>query len=162
MADVTKSGLVQAIAEKTKLSKADTERMLNAAVETIGEELKRGKSVQNHGVRHIRAARAEGPQGPQPPDGRGSEGAPHARSGIQGWQETEGHGKIALSAGLDRSARGRGVAQFGSAFDWGSKGRRFKSGRPDQPSSEAPQAGLCSNGTICVAQACWHKLNHGT
>jgi hypothetical protein len=23
------------------------------------------------------------------------------------------------------------VAQFGSAFDWGSKGRRFKSGRPD-------------------------------
>ena len=111
MADVTKSGLVQAIAEKTKLSKADTERMLNAAVETIGEETQARQERSDHGVRHIRAARAEGPQGPQPPDGRGSEGAPHARSGIQGWQETEGHGKIALSAGLDRPAResGRGA-----------------------------------------------------
>ena len=27
---------------------------------------------------------------------------------------------------------GRDVAQFGSALDWGSRGRRFKSGRPDQ------------------------------
>ena len=26
---------------------------------------------------------------------------------------------------------GRDVAQFGSALDWGSRGRRFKSGRPD-------------------------------
>jgi hypothetical protein len=28
-------------------------------------------------------------------------------------------------------ADGRDVAQFGSALDWGSRGRRFKSGRPD-------------------------------
>src|SRR5262245_63052607 len=28
-------------------------------------------------------------------------------------------------------AGGRDVAQFGSALDWGSRGRRFKSGRPD-------------------------------
>jgi hypothetical protein len=27
---------------------------------------------------------------------------------------------------------GRDVAQFGSALDWGSRGRRFKSGRPDE------------------------------
>src|SRR6266567_212384 len=26
---------------------------------------------------------------------------------------------------------GRDVVQFGSALDWGSRGRRFKSGRPD-------------------------------
>jgi hypothetical protein len=27
---------------------------------------------------------------------------------------------------------GRGVAQSGSALEWGSRGRRFKSSRPDQ------------------------------
>jgi hypothetical protein len=31
---------------------------------------------------------------------------------------------------------GRGVAQPGSALDWGSRGRRFKSGRPDQKSPD--------------------------
>ena len=35
----------------------------------------------------------------------------------------------------------RGVAQPGSALDWGSSGRRFKSGRPDQtPSAESRSA----------------------
>ena len=33
---------------------------------------------------------------------------------------------------LGYSRKSRGVAQFGSALDWGSSGRRFKSCRPDQ------------------------------
>ena len=32
---------------------------------------------------------------------------------------------------LGYSRKSRGVAQFGSALDWGSSGRRFKSCRPD-------------------------------
>ena len=32
----------------------------------------------------------------------------------------------------------RAVAQLGSALDWGSRGRRFKSCQPDQKSSEFP------------------------
>jgi hypothetical protein len=38
-----------------------------------------------------------------------------------------------LSPGLSyQSPKERDVAQSGSALDWGSRGRRFKSGRPDQ------------------------------
>src|SRR5229473_2770300 len=33
---------------------------------------------------------------------------------------------------------GRDVAQFGSALDWGSRGRRFKSGRPDAGQRPVP------------------------
>ncbi len=37
----------------------------------------------------------------------------------------------------------RGVAQLGSAFDWGSKGRRFKSCHPDLTTEGSDRGGLC-------------------
>lgn len=45
---------------------------------------------------------------------------------------------------LDSDAR-RGVAQSGSAPVWGTGGRRFKSGRPDQspPHETDSEAGVC-------------------
>ncbi len=38
----------------------------------------------------------------------------------------------------------RDVAQFGSALDWGSRGRRFESGRPD--GNEALTSGFAGQG----------------
>ena len=41
-------------------------------------------------------------------------------------------GDLPRKASFSMSPRSRGVAQPGSAFVWGTKGRRFKSGRSDQ------------------------------
>src|SRR5262249_22365317 len=43
------------------------------------------------------------------------------------WREAAPRCAIVIGSVMD----GRDVAQFGSALDWGSRGRRFKSGRPD-------------------------------
>ena len=43
------------------------------------------------------------------------------------WREAAACCAIVVGSVMD----GRDVAQFGSALDWGSRGRRFKSGRPD-------------------------------
>ncbi len=46
MADMTKTDLVEAIAERAELSKADADRALEAMLETISLQLSRGKTVQ--------------------------------------------------------------------------------------------------------------------
>lgn len=43
---MNKGELVEAIAKDTKLTKADSERALNATLEAIKKSLKKGKSVQ--------------------------------------------------------------------------------------------------------------------
>jgi hypothetical protein len=54
-----------------------------------------------------------------------------------GWADRRGGGAGRHGRGrgcaivLGSVTDGRDVAQFGSALDWGSRGRRFKSGRPD-------------------------------
>jgi hypothetical protein len=48
------------------------------------------------------------------------------RSGVWRWH----CGRLSTAAG--GSTGERAVAQFGSALDWGSSGRRFKSCQPDQ------------------------------
>jgi hypothetical protein len=55
------------------------------------------------------------------------------------------------SSSTPRHASLRAVAQPGSAFDWGSKGRRFESCRPDLRSrnSERDAAFLCANREVC-------------
>ena len=45
-----------------------------------------------------------------------------------------------------RSSFCRDVAQFGSALDWGSRGRRFKSCRPDQKEQNRLRAVFSSLG----------------
>ena len=46
------------------------------------------------------------------------------------------------------SAHARGVAQFGSAFDWGSKGRWFKSSRPDRTGMGMAARSLIDRGLL--------------
>jgi hypothetical protein len=54
------------------------------------------------------------------------------RMGARGGAPGQARGGCALRYRLRvHPMGGRDVAQFGSALDWGSRGRRFKSGRPD-------------------------------
>ena len=67
MADITKTDLVEAIAEEADLTKADAARALAAFIEVVSKSLKRGKSVQLTGFgtfeRRTRKARmARNPQ----------------------------------------------------------------------------------------------------
>lgn len=67
MADMTKTDLVEAIAEQTELTKADSDRALSAILETISTALSRGQSVQITGfgtfeVRDRAARKARNPQ----------------------------------------------------------------------------------------------------
>lgn len=43
---MNKTELVAAIAEKTELSKKDSEKALKAFIEVVGEELKKGEKIQ--------------------------------------------------------------------------------------------------------------------
>jgi hypothetical protein len=52
---------------------------------------------------------------------------PPALHGAGLWREAVARCAIVIGSVMG----GRDVAQFGSALDWGSRGRRFKSGRPD-------------------------------
>src|SRR2546429_9755803 len=52
---------------------------------------------------------------------------PPALPGAGLWRGAASRCAIVIGSVVD----GRDVAQFGSALDWGSRGRRFKSGRPD-------------------------------
>src|ERR1700758_1096566 len=51
----------------------------------------------------------------------------NARQGVAGWRLD--YGRLSTCAG--GLTGDRAVAQFGSALDWGSSGRRFKSCQPD-------------------------------
>ena len=67
MADMTKTDLVEEIAERTQLTKADAERALEAFLGTISTALSRGQSVQITGfgtfeVRDRAARKARNPQ----------------------------------------------------------------------------------------------------
>ena len=67
---MNKTELVSAIAEKTGLSKKDSEKALAAAVETVTEALKAGDKIQPqdrraHPDRRFQAARLQGRQGSQ-------------------------------------------------------------------------------------------------
>ena len=55
-------------------------------------------------------------------------------SRVPGRKHARFAGALVAALGWVRAPRGRGrdVAQLGSALDWGSRGRRFKSCRPDQ------------------------------
>ena len=52
------------------------------------------------------------------------------------WREAASRCAIVVGSVMD----GRDVAQFGSALDWGSRGRRFKSGRPDAGQGLDPES----------------------
>ncbi|MBI2265197.1 MAG: HU family DNA-binding protein [Armatimonadetes bacterium] len=59
---MTKSGLIETLAKKTKLTKKDTEKIMNSFLDTVQETLKKGDKVQlipfgSFEVRH-RAARS--------------------------------------------------------------------------------------------------------
>ncbi len=67
MADMTKTDLVEAVAEKAEIDKADAKRALEAILDTVGTALSRGKSVQITGFgtferRHRAARKARNPQ----------------------------------------------------------------------------------------------------
>lgn len=67
MADMTKTDLIEEVAEKTELSKADAQRALEAMLDTIATALSRGQSVQITGFgtferRHRAARKARNPQ----------------------------------------------------------------------------------------------------
>lgn len=67
MADLTKTDLVEAIAEQTGLTKADAERALGATIDVISKALSRGQSVQITGfgtfeARKRAARKARNPQ----------------------------------------------------------------------------------------------------
>ena len=67
MADITKTDLVEAVAEKTGLTKADSDRALSAILDTISTALSREQSVQITGfgtfeVRDRAARKARNPQ----------------------------------------------------------------------------------------------------
>ncbi len=67
MADMTKTDVVEEIAERTQLTKADSERALEAFLGTISTALSRGQSVQVTGfgtfeVRDRAARKARNPQ----------------------------------------------------------------------------------------------------
>ena len=67
MADMTKSDLVEAIAEEANLTKADAGRALSAFVKVVSNSLKRGKSVRITGFgtferRTRKARKARNPQ----------------------------------------------------------------------------------------------------
>ena len=57
---MNKTELIAAIAEKTGLSKKDTERVVNATVATITENLKKGEkvSVSGFGIFEVKAREA--------------------------------------------------------------------------------------------------------
>ncbi len=67
MADLTKTDLIEAVAEDAQLSKADVQRVLDSITDTVGKALSRGKSVQITGFgtferRHRAARKARNPQ----------------------------------------------------------------------------------------------------
>ncbi len=67
MADLTKTDMVEAIAEEADLKKAEADRALNAILDTISTALSRGQSVQLTGfgtfeVRDRAARKARNPQ----------------------------------------------------------------------------------------------------
>ena len=67
MADMTKTDLVEAIAEEAGLKKAEAQRALEAFLSTVGTALSRGQSVQITGFgtferRHRAARKARNPQ----------------------------------------------------------------------------------------------------
>ena len=67
MADMTKTDLVEAIAEQTGMKKADSERALEAFLDTVSTALSRGQTVQVTGfgtfeVRDRAARKARNPQ----------------------------------------------------------------------------------------------------
>ena len=67
MADVTKTDLVEEIAERTGLTKADSERALGALLDTVATALGRGQSVQitGFGTFEPRARAARKARNPQ-------------------------------------------------------------------------------------------------
>ena len=62
---MNKAELISATAEKAGLSKKDSEKALNALIETITEAMKRGDKVQLVGFAYSRSRRV-GPHGKEP------------------------------------------------------------------------------------------------
>ena len=52
---MNKTELVAAIADKTELSKKDSEKALKAFIDVVGEELKKGEKIQLVGFGHRKA-----------------------------------------------------------------------------------------------------------
>src|SRR5215813_770659 len=72
------------------------------------------------------------------------------RSALPGaglWRGAGARCAIVIGSVMD----GRDVAQFGSALDWGSRGRRFKSGRPDAAHRPLITAKAKVSGHLCAA-----------
>ena len=74
---MNKTELIAQVAEKTGLSKKDSELAVNASLETITETLIQGEKVRR-------------PHGPQPQDQEGDRDPRFPRSPVQGRQGSQG------------------------------------------------------------------------
>jgi len=67
---MNKTELVAAIAEKSEVSKKDAEAVVNAFVETVGEQLKKGEKVQLIGFGTFEVAERAAREGRNPQTGK--------------------------------------------------------------------------------------------
>lgn len=89
---MNKAELIAAVAEKTGLSKKDSEKAVNAAFDTIAANLEVGEKVQlvGFGVFDIKERGAR--IGPQPQDQGRDRDPGNARACFQGGQGAQGRG----------------------------------------------------------------------
>ena len=66
---MNKTELVAAIAEKTELSKKDSEKVLKAFIDVVGEELKKGEKIQLVGFGTFEVAERAARTGKNPQTG---------------------------------------------------------------------------------------------
>lgn len=67
---MNKTELVAAIAEKTELSKKDSEKALKAFMEVVGEQLKKGEKIQLVGFGTFEVAKRAARTGKNPQTGK--------------------------------------------------------------------------------------------
>ncbi len=67
---MNKTELVAAIAEKTELSKKDSEKALKAFIEVVGEQLKKGEKIQLVGFGTFEVAKRAARTGKNPQTGK--------------------------------------------------------------------------------------------
>ena len=87
---MNKTELIAQVAEKTGLSKKDSELAVNASLETITETLIQGEKVQLVGFGAFDVKEARRPHGPQPQDQEGDRDPRFPRSPVQGRQGSQG------------------------------------------------------------------------
>ena len=67
---MNKTELISALAEKTEVSKKDAEKVVNAFVEVVGEQLKKGDKIQLIGFGTFEVAERAAREGRNPQTGK--------------------------------------------------------------------------------------------